>query len=199
MDLEKLATECVNDCDSTVTMDSDQRRACKQYIFLALQQAWFAPVPVKENAELRAQLAAVEKERDEARRAIDSFGSNPNGFDWAFLAKMEELEAENAALREACEGAKARAKDDAILVDYEFAKSVMTESDSNMRYEKSLRLNNDDQVWLYARATSGPKCWDWTLYCHGLNRVCNDPTRGDVRRLLEGLKLTNVLQSRGDV
>jgi outer membrane murein-binding lipoprotein Lpp len=51
-----------------------------------------------EVAALSAQLAAAERERDAARKAINEFGNNPNGFDWAFLTKMESLEARNAAL-----------------------------------------------------------------------------------------------------
>jgi hypothetical protein len=47
-DLKKIAEACVNDCDSTVTMDSDQRRACKQHIVLALQQATSPAAPSPE-------------------------------------------------------------------------------------------------------------------------------------------------------
>lgn len=45
------------------------------------------------------ELKAAERERDEARKAILSFGNNPAGFDWAVLGKIDELETDNAALR----------------------------------------------------------------------------------------------------
>lgn len=46
------------------------------------------------------RVAELERERDQARKAINDFGNNPNGFDWAFLARFDELERENTELRE---------------------------------------------------------------------------------------------------
>jgi hypothetical protein len=52
-------------------------------------------------------LAASQVEIERLRRAIESFGNNPAGFDWGVLAKIDEQEAEIERLRnqiEACSG-----------------------------------------------------------------------------------------------
>lgn len=53
---------------------------------------------------LQATVERLKGERDQARKAINDFGHNPNGFDWAFLAKMDEME-------ERAESAEARLKE----------------------------------------------------------------------------------------
>ncbi|MFO0919670.1 MAG: hypothetical protein U0872_15335 [Planctomycetaceae bacterium] len=43
-------------------------------------------------------------------------------------------------------------------------------------------------VYVYGKATSGPKCWDYYLFCGG-EKVKDDPTMRDVRNLLSALGL----------
>jgi hypothetical protein len=62
-----------------------------------------------DDAEPGEWVVSVVKERDQARRAIESFGNNPNGFDWAFLTKLEDTEdALTAAEARAAEAEKER-------------------------------------------------------------------------------------------
>lgn len=47
------------------------------------------------------RVSELEAENARLRKAIESYGNNPAGFDWAVLGRIDELERENERLREA--------------------------------------------------------------------------------------------------
>ncbi len=52
----------------------------------------------------------LQTENKRLKKAIESFGKNPAGFDWAVLEKIEQLKAENNNLKERIDGYKRHAK-----------------------------------------------------------------------------------------